>query len=122
MSRRRLVIAPSIVFVFHAHLTAFVAVMTRNDYHVTMNTVQIAELKAHLSEHLRKVRAGRSLTILSRDTPVASLVPWQPVRQLLQLRSPLPGAPRLQAVELPPPLKIRGDVVRLLLAERQGDR
>jgi antitoxin (DNA-binding transcriptional repressor) of toxin-antitoxin stability system len=87
-----------------------------------MTTVRIAELKAHLSEHLRKVRAGRSVTILDRDTPIASLVPWQPAMRSLQLRSPLPGAPKLQAVELPPPLKIRGDVVRLLLPERQRHR
>lgn len=40
-----------------------------------MTKVRIADLKAHLSEHLRKVRAGRTLTVLDRDTPVAQIVP-----------------------------------------------
>jgi antitoxin (DNA-binding transcriptional repressor) of toxin-antitoxin stability system len=34
-----------------------------------MKTVRIPELKSRLSEHLRSVRKGRTLTILDRDTP-----------------------------------------------------
>jgi prevent-host-death family protein len=49
--------------------------MTSHDYHVTMKTVGIADLKAHLSEHLRNVRKGRSVTVLDRDAPIARLVP-----------------------------------------------
>jgi len=41
-----------------------------------MSRVGIADLKAHLSQHLRKVRGGRTLTILDRDTPVAQIVPY----------------------------------------------
>ena len=37
--------------------------------------VMIADLKAHLSRHLRTVRAGGTLTILDRDTPIARVVP-----------------------------------------------
>jgi prevent-host-death family protein len=40
-----------------------------------MKTVGIADLKAHLSEHLRAVRKGRTLTVLDRDAPIARLVP-----------------------------------------------
>jgi prevent-host-death family protein len=40
-----------------------------------MSTVKIADLKSWLSEHLRKVRAGRSMTILDRNYPTARLVP-----------------------------------------------
>jgi prevent-host-death family protein len=40
-----------------------------------MRTVGIADLKAHLSEHLRAIRKGRTLTVLDRNTPVARLVP-----------------------------------------------
>jgi prevent-host-death family protein len=47
--------------------------MTHNQ---VMRKVGIADLKAHLSEHLRKVRAGRTLTVLDRDTPVAQIVPY----------------------------------------------
>lgn len=98
------------------------AIVTRVDYHVTMTGIRIADLKSRLSEHLRKVRAGGSLTILDRDTPIARIVPWKAGIGPLRLRAPVPGAPRLQRVPLPPPLRFRGDVVRLLMEERQGDR
>ena len=42
-----------------------------------MTGVRIADLRSRLSEHLRKVRGGRSLTILHRDTPIARIVPWK---------------------------------------------
>ena len=96
--------------------------MTRNGYDVTMSNVRIAELKSRLSEHLRKVRAGRSLTILDRDTPIARIVPWKNGDVSLEVRPRLPGAPKLQKVTLPPPLPFRGDIVKLLMEERQGDR
>jgi prevent-host-death family protein len=41
-----------------------------------MSDVRIADLKARLSEHLRAVRKGRTLTVLDRDTPVARIVPY----------------------------------------------
>jgi antitoxin (DNA-binding transcriptional repressor) of toxin-antitoxin stability system len=96
--------------------------MTRHDYYMTMTGVRIADLKSRLSEHLRKVRGGGSLTILDRDTPIARIVPWQPGKGSLKLRAPLPGAPKLQCVPLPPPLRSGGDIVQLLMEERQGDR
>jgi prevent-host-death family protein len=40
-----------------------------------MKGVGIADLKARLSEHLRSVRRGRTLTVLDRQTPVARIVP-----------------------------------------------
>ena len=97
-------------------------IMTRSDYYVTMTGIRIADLKSRLSEHLRKVRAGGSLTILDRDTPIARIVPWKAGNGSLRLRAPLPGAPILQRVPLPPPLRLLGDVLKLLMEERQGDR
>jgi prevent-host-death family protein len=41
-----------------------------------MNTVKIADLKNNLSRHLARVRQGREITVLDRDTPVARLVPF----------------------------------------------
>jgi antitoxin (DNA-binding transcriptional repressor) of toxin-antitoxin stability system len=96
--------------------------MTRVDNYVTMSGIRIADLKSRLSEHLRKVRAGGSLIILDRDTPIARIVPWKAGIGSLKLRAPLPGAPKLQRVLLPLPLRLRGDVVKLLMEERQGDR
>jgi len=96
--------------------------MTRYDYYMTMTEVRIADLKSRLSEHLRKVRGGRSLTILDRDTPIARIVPWKAGGVSLKRRPPLAEAPKLQRVPLPPPLRFRGDVVKLLMEERQRDR
>jgi prevent-host-death family protein len=95
--------------------------VTSYDYIMTMNEVRIAELKARLSEHLRRVRRGHVLTVLDRDTPVARLVPYQE-SEPLRVRDPLGRARSLQDVPLPPPLAIDVDVVELLLEERQGER
>jgi antitoxin (DNA-binding transcriptional repressor) of toxin-antitoxin stability system len=84
--------------------------------------IRIADLKSRPSEHLRKVRQGRSLTILERDTPIARIVPWKAGDGSLKLRPPLPGAPKLQRVSLPRPLGLRGDIVKLHMEELQGDR
>jgi len=87
-----------------------------------MDTVGIAELKARLSEHLRAVRRGRTLTVLDRDTPVACLIPYVGDASALRVRSPRAGAPRLHKVPLPPPLRLNVDVVALLAEERQPER
>ena len=42
---------------------------------MTMDTVKIADLKARLSEHLRKVRQGHTVTVLDRDRANARIVP-----------------------------------------------
>lgn len=73
--------------------------MTIDDYNVVMKTVGIADLKAHLSEHLRSVRQGRPVTIMDRQTPVARLVPYEagPVEVRRATRGPrtldLPDSP-----------------------------
>lgn len=87
-----------------------------------MNGIRIADLKSRLSEHLRKVRAGRSLTILDRDTPIARIVPWQESDVPLKVRLPRSGAPSLQKVVLPAPLRLRVDIDQLLSQERQHER
>ena len=66
-----------------------------------MKTVGIADLKAHLSEHLRAVRKGRTLTVLDRDSPVARLVPVEAgpleirkaTRRAVDLPRPRPTTP-----------------------------
>jgi prevent-host-death family protein len=98
-----------------------VVYMTICDYVMTMTQVGIAELKARLSEYLRSVRRGRSITVLDRDTPVARVVPYIE-EQVLRVREPRGRVASLQQVALPPPLSIDLDVVELLLEERQGER
>ena len=49
-----------------------------------MKSVGVADLKARLSEHLRAVRKGRTLTVLDRNTPVARIVPY--VAETIEIR------------------------------------
>jgi prevent-host-death family protein len=87
-----------------------------------MTRVGVAELKARLSEYLRRVRRGHEVTVVDRETPVARLVPYAEDAQALVVRRPLAGSPALQAVRLPAPLPLETDIVALLLEERQGER
>ena len=89
---------------------------------MTMDTVRIADLKARLSEHLRAVRRGRTLTVLDRDQAIARIVPYEGEHRALVVRSPRPGAPALARVPLPPRLRSKVDVVTLLAEERQAER
>jgi prevent-host-death family protein len=86
-----------------------------------MKHVRIAELKARLSEYLRAVRAGETISVLDRDTPVAQIVPVR-ARSALRIRKPPLGTPPPSRVPLPKPTKRHVDVVQLLLEERQGHR
>jgi prevent-host-death family protein len=78
-----------------------------------MKTVGIADLKAHLSEHLKSVRKGRSLTVLDRDTPVARIVPL--TTEALEIRRAR-RQPKDLALPLPPDAPT--DSLTLLLEDR----
>ena len=43
--------------------------------HVAMKRVKIAELKNHLSAHLRSVERGAELEVTDRNRPIARIVP-----------------------------------------------
>lgn len=98
------------------------AFLTGHGYVMVMKSVQIAQLKARLSEYLRGVRRGHPLTVLDRQTPVAQIIPYGGDRDSLTIRRPLPSSPGLHRIPLPPRLKIGIDVVALLMEERQGER
>jgi prevent-host-death family protein len=78
----------------------------------------IAEVKARLSEYLRAVRRGETVTIVDRTTPVAQIVPLRE-RHSLRVRKPRSEAPRLGDVPRPKSMKLAVDVVKLLLEERR---
>jgi len=79
-----------------------------------MSDVGIAELKARLSEHLRSVRNGGTLTVLDRDTPIARIVPY--ASQPLEIRK---ARRRLRDLTLPPkPAKLT-DSVAILVEDRR---
>jgi len=79
-----------------------------------MKGVGIADLKARLSEHLRAVRNGRSLTVLDRDTPVARIVPY--TAETLEVRK---ASRRPVDLVLPPPPSTPTDSLALLLEDRR---
>ena len=79
-----------------------------------MSDVRIADLKARLSEHLRSVRNGGSITVLDRDTPVARIVPF--VAQPLEIRK---ARRRVRDLKLPPKPAKRTDSVAVLLEDRR---
>lgn len=79
-----------------------------------MSDVGIAELKARLSEHLRSVRNGGTLTVLDRDTPIARIVPY--AAQPLEIRK---ARRRLRDLKLPPRPAKRTDSVALIVEDRR---
>jgi prevent-host-death family protein len=88
--------------------------VTSDDYNQVMSKVGIADLKAHLSQHLRKVRSGGTITVVDRDTPVAQIVPYD-VEPALEIRR----ATRKPAdLRLPPPPPKATDSLALLLQDR----
>ena len=82
-----------------------------------MMTSTISDLKAHLSEKLRSVRAGARILILDRDHPIAELSPV----------GASTGAPTTRramgAFVIPPaPAWTIGKDAMTLLAEERGER
>lgn len=79
-----------------------------------MTDVRIADLKARLSEHLRSVRNGGTLTVLDRNTPVARIIPF--ATQPLEMRK---AQRRVRDLKLPPKPAKRTDSVAVLLEDRR---
>jgi prevent-host-death family protein len=86
-----------------------------------MKRVRIAELKSKLSEFLRAVQGGESITVLDRNTPIVQIVPLSE-RPGIRIRKPAPGSPAPNKVLLPKPAKLELDVLQVLLEERQAHR
>jgi prevent-host-death family protein len=79
-----------------------------------MSNVRIADLKARLSEHLRSVRNGGTVTVLDRETPVARIIPF--AAPSLEVRK---ATRRLRDLKLPSKPAKRTDSVALLLDDRR---
>lgn len=85
-----------------------------------MDTVTVAELKARLSHYLREVRGGRSFTVLSRDIPVATIGPCDPLgADDLEITEPTEDPGLWGVVDLPP-LDRHIDVVALIREDRDA--
>jgi len=79
-----------------------------------MSDVRIADLKARLSEYLRVVRNGGTLTVLDRDTPIARIVPF--AAQPLEIRK---AHRRVRDLKLPRKPAKPTDSVAVLLEDRR---
>jgi antitoxin (DNA-binding transcriptional repressor) of toxin-antitoxin stability system len=99
-----------------------------------MNTENISYTRNHLSELLDLVKAGESVLILDRQTPVARLEPvTAPRAQVAEWKAALvrQGVIRVATrpldptrfIGLPPATPAgKGDILASLLAEREGGR
>lgn len=65
------------------------ALVTYHGYHMVMKKVGVADLKAHLSGHLRAVKKGETLIVVERGTPVARVVPATELRSGIVTRPPI---------------------------------
>ena len=79
-----------------------------------MSDVRIADLKARLSEHLRAVRNGGTVTVLDRDTPIARIIPF--AAPSLEIRN---ARRRPCDVKLPAKPSKRTDSTAALLEDRR---
>ena len=79
-----------------------------------MRDVGIADLRARLSEYLRSVRNGGTLTVLDRATPIARIVPY--AAQPLEFRK---AKRRLRDLKLPPKPAKRTESTALLVEDRR---
>ena len=96
-----------------------------------MKTTGVAELKAHLSRYLERVKGGQEVLITERGQPVAKLVPLRVMEQRASRRHRLAragllqlGAGRVRAALLRTPRgpRVGGSVLKALLAEREEGR
>jgi prevent-host-death family protein len=79
-----------------------------------MTKVGVADLKAHLSQHLRSVRGGRTITVVDRETPVAQIVPYE-IEGALEIRRATRKAGELRR---PAPPRKATDSLAVLLRDR----
>jgi prevent-host-death family protein len=87
---------------------------------MVMKGIKTAELKAHLSQYLHRVRRGEEIVVLDRSTPVARIVPYRAAEPLrLPARPPIAGARPVGARRFPP-LDAHTQAVAALLADRRS--
>ena len=88
--------------------------VTSDGHSQVMKKVGIADLKAHLIHHLRRVKGGHTLTVVERDTPVAQIIPYNREAPL-EIRK---ATRRAHDRPLPPPAEGRTDSLAILLEDR----
>lgn len=84
---------------------------------MAMKRVKIAELKNHLSAHLRAVEQGAELEVTDRKRPIVRLVPARPMESQISI---IPAKRPFAAVRNKryPKARWRAGSLQLLLEER----
>ncbi len=80
-----------------------------------MKTISVTELKAHLSRELRRVRRGERIVVTDRDHAIAELIPYAGAEFEV-----IPPEKPKRPVRPPARLRLKGDPLRFLWADRQG--
>lgn len=84
---------------------------------LVMDRAKVAELKARLSEYLAGVRAGETLVVCDRNTPIARIVPYDERDDGFVVHEAQRPAGEVRKVRGVKPRK-QVDVVRLLRTDR----
>ena len=91
--------------------------------------IKIADLKANLSRHLRDVKAGQTITVVERDTPIALLAAYtQGIAGVgLETRSPVGDPRKLSATTSPLKKSLKNSAPKAptsleILTELRGDK
>jgi prevent-host-death family protein len=94
--------------------------VTYTGYSMVTRRVGIADLKAHLSGHLRTVKKGETLIVEERGTPVARIVPAVDLRGGIVTRPPTRDLSSVrQMLKRLPPLALPADSLAILLEDRR---
>jgi prevent-host-death family protein len=95
-----------------------------------MRTVNIGDLKARLSAHIRRVRRGEEVLVCDRNKPVARIIPWDAPDRISHEKEliangvlePPRRTPRSAEADCAkPPGNIPDDVVRDLWRQERGE-
>jgi len=98
---------------------------------MSVATANIAQLKARLSEYLRRVKAGHEVVVTERGVPIARLAPLGSAERRATRRNRLSragvlrvgrGRPRKALTSPPAGSEVGGDVLAALLADREDTR
>ena len=85
--------------------------------------VRIADLKANLSRHLREVKAGETITVMERETPVAVLTAYASSNsQGLEVRPPIASPAKIAKLRSPLKEPIKSFSSSDVLTELRGDK
>jgi len=84
---------------------------------MAMQRAQVAQLKAHLSQYLARVRRGDTVIVCDRNTPIARLVPYAETDDGFLVHEPTRSIEDLEGVPGVKPRR-RVHIVRLLRESR----